>query len=157
MRHHYTVLDHLHHQGYLINGYINYSNPMSYDIDWTMPYCVLALRLIGFAFDLQDWDLPADKKSADQVRHPRVACHPHILIITPGQALLGLEHLPNPLEFFGFCFYFGGFSVGPQFPFYTYKQFVTGQSIIASHLSSSYIPQARYTMARVPPDRLWLA
>lgn len=39
--------------GYLMTGYY-LTTTENYDIKWTMPQCVLTLRLIGLAFDLSD-------------------------------------------------------------------------------------------------------
>jgi hypothetical protein len=44
----------------------------NYDIDWTVPVCILVLRLTGLAFDIQDGALPDEKKSADQVCMGRI-------------------------------------------------------------------------------------
>lgn len=43
--------------GYLMTGYYLTSTE-NYDIKWTMPHCVLTLRLIGLAFDLSDGTQP---------------------------------------------------------------------------------------------------
>jgi hypothetical protein len=48
-----------------------------------MPYCVLVLRLIGLAFDVQDGakvDEKDDKKSADQVSLSD-CCDCHIIVV----------------------------------------------------------------------------
>ncbi len=52
--------------GYLFIGYLLDSSS-EYDITWTMPQCVICLRLIGLAFDLWDGTAPKEKWSRDQV------------------------------------------------------------------------------------------
>lgn len=39
--------------GYLVTGYVILSVE-TYDISWTMPHCVMTLRLIGLAMDVFD-------------------------------------------------------------------------------------------------------
>jgi lysophospholipid acyltransferase 5 len=39
--------------GYLVVGYFAL-NKDTYDISWTMPHCVMTLRLIGLAMDVHD-------------------------------------------------------------------------------------------------------
>ena len=38
---------------YLVAGYV-VMNKDTYDISWTMPHCVMTLRLIGVAMDVHD-------------------------------------------------------------------------------------------------------
>ena len=52
--------------GYLFVGYAVDASK-EYDITWTMPQCVLCLRLIGLAFDLWDGTVPEEKWGKDQV------------------------------------------------------------------------------------------
>ena len=39
---------------------------VDYDISWTMPQCVLCLRLIGVAIDVYDGGRPKDKLSKNE-------------------------------------------------------------------------------------------
>ncbi|XP_037502714.1 lysophospholipid acyltransferase 5 [Rhipicephalus sanguineus] len=39
--------------GYLVLGYYHTATK-DYDITWTMPHCILSLRLIGLVFDVYD-------------------------------------------------------------------------------------------------------
>ena len=48
--------------GYVVNA------TEDYDITWTMPQCVLCLRLIGLAYDVWDGTKPKESLSKDQVR-----------------------------------------------------------------------------------------
>ena len=54
--------------GYYVNA------TRDYDITWTMPQCVLCLRLIGLAFDIWDGTKPKESLSKDQVRHHCILC-----------------------------------------------------------------------------------
>lgn len=44
------------HNIFMIGYYV--TGTESYDIVWTMPHCILVLRLSGLAFDLYDGSLP---------------------------------------------------------------------------------------------------
>ncbi|XP_072022573.1 lysophospholipid acyltransferase 5-like [Amphiura filiformis] len=90
--------------GYLVGAYY-YMSTDDYDVNWTTPHCVLTLRLIGLAWDLYDGNKPESRQSKEQKS---------ICIRTP----------PSPLEILGYCYYFGGFFVGPQFPIRRYYDFV---------------------------------
>lgn len=89
--------------GYLLTCYWFVSTD-SYDIDFTTPQCVLCLRLIGLSMDVYDGGIPADKCGADVKK-----CR--------------LEQTPNPVHILSYCYYFGGFFIGPQFSFASYMQF----------------------------------
>ncbi len=56
--------------GYLFAGYLMDASS-GYDITWTMPQCVLCLRLIGLGFDLWDGTKPKESWSKDQVKEQR--------------------------------------------------------------------------------------
>ena len=51
--------------GYLLAGY-TLTQTEGYDICWTMPGCVMCLRLIGFAFDRHDGNKPKALRRHDQ-------------------------------------------------------------------------------------------
>uniref|UniRef100_A0A182W986 Lysophospholipid acyltransferase 5 n=1 Tax=Anopheles minimus TaxID=112268 RepID=A0A182W986_9DIPT len=91
------------HMGYLLIGYY-YTTSDTYDIKWTMPHCVLVLRLIGLAFDLSD----SRKKEADG--KPDAKCIP----------------APTLLELIAFTYFPATVLVGPQFSFLRYQRFVAG-------------------------------
>ncbi|XP_045468729.1 lysophospholipid acyltransferase 5 isoform X2 [Harmonia axyridis] len=92
---------------YLLIGYYIMSTD-SYDINWTMPHCVLVLRLIGVAFDYYDGQQNEEKLGTDSKKYM-------------------LKYLPNPLEFLGFACFPASFMVGPQFPMKRYQNFIDGQ------------------------------
>lgn len=79
-----------------------------YDICWTMPGCVMALRLIGLAFDRHDGNKPADKRRPDQAER-------------------ALEQNPSLLEIFGFIFNFNGLMIGPQYPLALHRKLLEGK------------------------------
>ncbi|KAJ8950775.1 hypothetical protein NQ318_011268 [Aromia moschata] len=92
---------------YLLIGYY-YNSTDDYDINWTMPYCILVLRLIGIAYDFYDGHQPLEKLSADSKK-------------------VALDRRPGFLEMLGHCFFPSGFLVGPQFPLKRYRDFVSGK------------------------------
>jgi lysophospholipid acyltransferase 5 len=77
----------------------------NYDICWTMPHCILALRLIGIAFDVADGAKPDDQLSADGKK-------------------LCLRRKPGLLEIAAFTYFPASVLVGPQFSFKRFNQFV---------------------------------
>ncbi|GFS20658.1 lysophospholipid acyltransferase, partial [Elysia marginata] len=79
-----------------------------FGISWTMPLCVLTLRLTGVAFDYYD----GQKK-------PREDGKP--------ESDSALVRRPTYLEMLGHTFFFGGILVGPQFSMKRYLAFVNGE------------------------------
>ncbi|XP_035212116.1 lysophospholipid acyltransferase 5-like [Stegodyphus dumicola] len=92
--------------GYLIFGYY-ITGTDDYDIKWSMPQCVLTLRLIGLAFDVYDGQKDPEKLPHDQKK-------------------TALKKCPTLLEVAGHTYFFGGFMVGPQFPMKRYIDFIDG-------------------------------
>ncbi|KAK9737943.1 MBOAT, membrane-bound O-acyltransferase family [Popillia japonica] len=101
-----VALTFLFNMGYLLTGYY-YAGTDSYDINWTVPQCVLVLRLIGIAFDLYDGRQPIETLNADAKK---------IALIKP----------PRFLEFCGHMFFPTSFLIGPQFPMKRFQEFVKG-------------------------------
>ena len=95
---------------YLLAGYW-YMAGDNYDISWTMPQCVLCLRLIGLTWDVYD--------GARQIKDPNS--------ISKDQAKSALSTSPNILEMLSHSFFIGGYFVGPQFSLAKYRQFVSPQ------------------------------
>ncbi|KAK6638461.1 hypothetical protein RUM43_006728 [Polyplax serrata] len=77
----------------------------TYDIKWTMPQCVLTLRLIGLAFNVYDGQQPEEKLSSDNKS-------------------VALRTVPSLLEVFGHSYFPSSFLVGPQLPLKRYHDFV---------------------------------
>ena len=81
---------------FLLGAYLLVSTD-GYDIDWTLPQCVLCLRLIGLAWDCYDGAKPPAALRSDQLLN-------HIRV------------LPGLLETFSYAFFFTTVLTGPQFP-----------------------------------------
>lgn len=92
---------------YLLVGYY-YTESNEYDILWTMPHCVLTLRMIGLAFDIYDGNKRMDELSADQK-----------------ESVLGAP--PTLLELYAYAYFPASFLVGPQFPYRRYQRFINGE------------------------------
>ncbi|XP_062321733.1 lysophospholipid acyltransferase 5 [Osmerus eperlanus] len=92
---------------YLLAGYY-YTATEEYDIKWTMPHCVLALKLIGLSFDYYD----GGKEPSE---------------LNPEQQKSSLSSVPSLLEMYGFAYFYGGFLVGPQFTLRSYQRLVAGE------------------------------
>jgi len=105
---HSVVLSLVLNMTYLMAGYW-YMAGQTYDISWTMPQCVLCLRLIGLTWDVYD--------GARQRDNP--GC------LSKDQAVTALPASPNILEMLSHSFFIGGYFVGPQFSMAKYRQFVS--------------------------------
>lgn len=109
---------------YLVVGYVLTSTD-DYDIIWTMPHCILTLRLIGLSFDLYDGHRDQSK-------------------VTPEQKTLMVKEIPSLLEMFGFCYFIGGFIIGPQFPIRRYRLMVKGElTDVPGRRPNSLVPALR--------------
>lgn len=89
---------------YLLLGYY-FTETETYDIKWTMPHCVLTLRLIGLAFDVSDGQRPEEKLSAENKK----SC---------------LKRIPNIIEILAYTMFPASLLVGPQFSFRRYESFI---------------------------------
>ncbi|XP_031557236.1 lysophospholipid acyltransferase 5-like, partial [Actinia tenebrosa] len=65
-------------------------------LDWSVPHCILCLRLIGIAWDYYDGNNFNNNKISEDMKATRIS--------TP----------PTLFEMTGFCYFFGGVLVGPQ-------------------------------------------
>ncbi|XP_051818637.1 lysophospholipid acyltransferase 5 [Antechinus flavipes] len=92
---------------YLLAGYY-YTATDNYDIKWTMPHCVLTLKLIGLAVDYYDGGRDWNSLSVEQQKY-------------------AILRVPSFLEIAGFSYFYGGFLVGPQFSMNNYMKLVQGQ------------------------------
>lgn len=92
---------------YLIAGYV-VTESEDYDITWTMPHCVLTLKLIALSFDL--WDGKKKLKGEE---------------LSATNTLTALESSPTFMELIGFVYFPACFLVGPIFSFRRYKDFIT--------------------------------
>jgi len=92
---------------YLLAGY--WYNGQEYDVSWTMPQCVLCLRLIGLSWDVYDGERQRMKPTS----------------LSPDQKKSALASSPNILELLSHSFFVGGYFVGPQFTMKKYQQVTT--------------------------------
>jgi lysophospholipid acyltransferase 5 len=110
--------------GYLLIGYL-YTESEGYDICWTMPHCVLTLKLIGLTFDCYDGARAA--RLGDGV-------------LSKDQKQTHLLEPPGLLEMLSHSFFIGGYFVGPLIPLRRYRQFVRPSYTAA--LPASPLPYA---------------
>lgn len=92
--------------GYLLTGYI-FTESEDYDITWTMPQCVLTLKLMALSFDM--WDYQRMLKGEE---------------LSDNNKKTAVEKPPTLLELLAFVFFPSCFLVGPQFSFRRYTDFV---------------------------------
>lgn len=92
---------------YLLAGYV-VTESEDYDITWTMPHCVLTLKLIALSFDLWDGQKMLQGKE-----------------LSANNKLTALESPPTFMELLGFVYFPACFLVGPIFSFRRYKDFVS--------------------------------
>lgn len=97
----------LFHMTYLLIGYYTTATE-TYDITWTMPHCVLTLRLIGLAFNIADGQRSESELSATQ-------------------KTLMVKTKPSLLEIAAFTYFPASFLVGPQFSFRRYLSFIDNE------------------------------
>ncbi|CAH8490596.1 unnamed protein product [Schistosoma turkestanicum] len=90
--------------GYLVIG-SHICNRGTYDINWTTPYCVLCLRMIGLSWDLYDASKSESQQSASQKKS-------------------ALSKFPGVLETLAFSFTPTAFLTGPQFPMRHFQAFI---------------------------------
>lgn len=92
---------------YLSSCYYIYGTD-DYDINFTIPHCMMVLRLIALGFDILDGVKPCGTLSKDQTE-------------------AALSEVPSLLEMYGFAFMTPAFLVGPIFGFKRYQQFIRGE------------------------------
>jgi len=94
---------------YLLAGYWYMNKGEDYDVSWTMPQCVLCLKLIGLTWDVYDGERQKSKPDS----------------LSKDQAETALSSPPNILEMLSHSFFIGGYFVGPQFPLRKFRQIVS--------------------------------
>lgn len=92
---------------YLLVGYV-VTESEEYDITWTMPHCVLTLKLIALSFDI--WDGQKKIKGEE---------------LSANNKQTALETSPTFIELLGFVYFPACFLVGPIFSFRRYKDFIS--------------------------------
>ncbi|ORZ19006.1 MBOAT, membrane-bound O-acyltransferase family-domain-containing protein [Absidia repens] len=118
------------HGVYLLRVYYS-STYNNYDIAWTMPQCMVCLRLMGLTFDYMNTD--DDTTSISQRPKPMVDTR--------------LYTLPSISQWFGYCFFPAPFLVGPQFSFNLYHRWIKNppfSGIDVTDWDEAYKGQWRY-------------
>lgn len=124
---------------YLTVGYYFNCNG-DYDLTWTMPQCVLCLRMIGFGLDYYDGE---NKTPVDQTKEPETLKPSVEKLVTkeipnkPAPKVktvsfsgdCALAELPRFDQFLGYAYFFSAFLVGPQFSFSLYHRFINAQNL----------------------------
>ena len=95
--------------GYLLVGYY-FTETEGYDICWTMPHCVLSLRLIGITFDCYD-GARARRRGLES--------------LSRDQQKTALTESPSLVEMLSHNFFIGGYFIGPQIQMRKYQQCLT--------------------------------
>lgn len=126
-----TIFMYIFHMGYLGAGYY-FKQTTGYDINWTMPGCVLCLRLIGLSMDVHDGTKPELELSKDQKEN-------------------ALKEVPSILEMFSQAFFIGGYFVGPQFSMKKYQNF------IQRNIEEDLPPSRRFAFKRFGIGVLYMA
>ncbi|XP_063700301.1 lysophospholipid acyltransferase 5 [Culicoides brevitarsis] len=117
------------HFGYLLIGYY-FTTTEKYDITWTMPHCVLVLRLIGLSFDVQDATVPEEKQSKDMKR-------------------LRIVDKPGLLEIACYTYFPATMLVGPQFPLERLRRYL-------NHEFDAFTGHTSYALTRFGQGVLYL-
>ncbi|KAI1242170.1 Lysophospholipid acyltransferase 5, partial [Lamprotornis superbus] len=108
-------------QTYLMAGYY-FTATEHYDIKWTMPHCVLTLKLIGLAIDYYDGGKDPE-------------------FLTPEQRRFAVRGVPTLLEVSGFSYFYGAFMVGPQFSMTDYQKLARGEMTdVPGQRPNSFVP-----------------
>lgn len=102
-----AIITFIFNMSYLLVGYVM-TESEEYDITWTMPHCVLTLKLIALSFDL--WD---GKKMLKGQK------------LSDNNKQTALESTPKLLELIGFVYFPACFLVGPIFSFRRYLDFIS--------------------------------
>nr|XP_034996528.1 lysophospholipid acyltransferase 5 isoform X2 [Zootoca vivipara] len=106
---------------YLMAGYY-FTATESYDIKWTMPHCVLTLKLIGLIIDYYDG-------------------RKEVQALTPEQQQFAVRGVPTLLEVTGFVYFYGAFMVGPQFSMTQYHKLTRGElTDVPGQRPNSFVP-----------------
>jgi len=121
---------------YLTVGYY-YNSGGDYDLTWTMPQCVLCLRMIGFGIDYYDGGKQLVGKPKDIKTAPEPVTKPVSGTSKPAPKAktisftgnTSLAELPRLDHFFGYAYFFSAFLVGPQFSFSLYYKFINAQNL----------------------------
>uniref|UniRef100_A0A915JXS8 Lysophospholipid acyltransferase 5 n=1 Tax=Romanomermis culicivorax TaxID=13658 RepID=A0A915JXS8_ROMCU len=101
-----VILAFLFLMSYLLLGYY-YTAQGDYDLSWSLPQCILTLKLIGLVWDV--FDGRRNEELSDE------------------QKKTALKDIPGLLEIAAYVYFFSGFLVGPQFPLVRLRSLVNGE------------------------------
>ncbi|XP_042872826.1 lysophospholipid acyltransferase 5-like isoform X2 [Penaeus japonicus] len=114
-----VIISFLFQMTYLLVGYYM-TGTDTYDIKWSMPHCVLTLRLIALTYDVYDGTKDPAKLSNDQQK-------------------TALSIRPSLLEVAAHTYFPASFMVGPQFAMRRYLDFVNG-TLVGSERPPCLLP-----------------
>ncbi|KAI9247988.1 MBOAT, membrane-bound O-acyltransferase family-domain-containing protein [Phascolomyces articulosus] len=122
---------------YLLAGYY-FTATDEYDVSWTMPQCILCLRLMGFGFDYYDGatsvvkvEGPEATKKAEEATDHQTTVRPTEKVKPPSNLPLSfasdtpLAILPDFSQVLAYCYFPSAFLVGPQFSFSLYRKWLS--------------------------------
>ncbi|KAI9302032.1 MBOAT, membrane-bound O-acyltransferase family-domain-containing protein, partial [Cunninghamella echinulata] len=135
---------------YLLLGYY-FTATNDYDISWTMPQCILCLRLMGFAFDYYDGHQTKVSTTASSTSLNKLPMSFDI-----DTALFDLPSLNHVLAY---CYFPSGFLVGPQFSFSLYQRWIANPFYLGKTISDwdeTLKAQQRYMWRSVALGILYL-
>uniref|UniRef100_A0A0N5A0D2 Lysophospholipid acyltransferase 5 n=1 Tax=Parastrongyloides trichosuri TaxID=131310 RepID=A0A0N5A0D2_PARTI len=112
------ILAHGFFLGHLLIGYW-FSESDEYDINWTTPYCIMVLRLVGLCLDVYDGTFDSSKLSGDALKN-------------------NLKVAPGIIEIAAYSFYLPFTLVGPVIPLSYFRDYVNGKHLTkAGNIRSS--------------------
>ncbi|XP_048581170.1 lysophospholipid acyltransferase 5-like [Nematostella vectensis] len=108
--------------GYLWLGFY-YRIVDEFMIDWSVPHCILCLRLMGLAWDYYDGNNINNNEVSEDMKTTMI------------------HQPPSLLEMLGYSYFFGSFLVGPQFPIRKYLSMVEGNLIDKDISERTCVPE----------------
>jgi len=105
-------------QSYLMlwGVYVEYAKSTEYVVNWTMPQCVICLKMIMIAYDVFD----GRKGNAEKLKEDRL----EEVILEDTSKKVENFGFPNPLEFLSYSTFYITVLVGPQMSLYHYRKFI---------------------------------
>ncbi|XP_027202337.2 lysophospholipid acyltransferase 5-like [Dermatophagoides pteronyssinus] len=100
---------------YLLYGYYQTQLDWNYSLSWTMPQCLLTLRLIAISFDLMDG------QQMKSVKKDSISSSRHIDT--------SIKNLPNFIDYLSYCYFPGSFFVGPLLNYVSYEKLLRTKTI----------------------------
>jgi len=104
-----VIISFLYNFLYLLIGYW-YTEMDGYLICWTMPGCVLCLRLIGLSWDCYDGERATQEGEK---------------VLSKDQQKAAISERPSLLEMLSHSFFLGGYLIGPQFCMKRYREYTS--------------------------------